>query len=244
MERELQRLNWLELRDQVPSQIDTIILPIGTVEAHGTSCTGTDNIIPDSIAYGIADRINALVAPVLGYGITKSLRRYSGALTINPDTFGNFVRDILDSLVAMGFKNIIIMNGHGGNNSVLKSVAYQFHSDVKANIAIIHWWELCGKMTEEFFGHVGGHGGTDETALVMAVDPKLADKEAYDPDIAYTFVPGADVYPVPGTILLYKEGEGYPEFDQKKNLEYQKKVFEKVGDFVEMVLERWRKYNK
>lgn len=244
MERELQRLNWLELKGQVPSKIDTVILPIGTVEAHGTSCTGTDNFIPDSIAYGIADRVNALVAPVLGYGVTKSLRRYSGALTINPDTFGNFVRDILDSFFAMEFKNIIIMNGHGGNNSVLKEVAYKFHSDVRVNIAIIHWWELCGQMTDEFFGHVGGHGGTDETALVMAIDPKLSDEKAYDPDMAYTFVPGADVYPVPGTILLYKEGEGYPEFDLGKAEEFQKRVFEKVGDFVEMVLKRWRKYNR
>ena len=244
MERELQRLNWLDLKDLVPLKIDTVIIPIGTVEAHGTSCTGTDNFIPDSIAYGIADRVNALVAPVLGYGVTKSLRRYSGALTIEPDTFGRFVKDIFKSLTDMGFKNIIVMNGHGGNNSALKSVAYEFHHEAKVNIAVVHWWELCGKMTEEFFGHVGGHGGTDETALVMAVDPKLADQKSYDPDIAYTFVPGADVYPVPGTILLYKEGEGYPEFNQEMNIEFQKKVFDKVGNFVEMVLGRWRKYPK
>ena len=72
MERELQKLSWLKVRDLVPSQIDTIILPVGTVEAHGSDCLGTDNYIPENNAHGIAERINALIAPTMPFGITKS----------------------------------------------------------------------------------------------------------------------------------------------------------------------------
>ena len=105
----------------------------------------------------------------------------------------------------------------------------------KANIAVVHWWMLCDKMTEEFFGHAGGHAGTDETAMVMAINPDLVDEQQYSPELAYLFVPGADVYPVPGSILLYKKGEGYPEFNLDKAKEYREKVIETVGDFIEMV---------
>lgn len=242
MERQLQKLSWLTVRQQVPSKIDTVIFPAGTVEGHGSSAIGTDNFIPEIIAEGIAERINALVAPTLNYGITRSLIRYNGGSTIAEENYRRFVRDILDSYADSGFKNIILMNGHGGNNAALKSVAFEFHRERKCNIAVVHWWELCGKMTEEFFGHTGGHSGTDETAMVMSIDPKLGGKEQYDKDLAWYFRPGADIYPVPGTILLYKEGEGYPEFDHARLQEYRQKVIDTVGAFVELVLSRWRKW--
>lgn len=242
MERQLQKLSWLKVRELVPSPIDTIILPVGTIEAHGSTCLGTDNIIPEAIALGIAERLNALVAPTLNYGITRSLYRYPGGVTINPKTYQLLIGDILNSLADTGFKNIIVMNGHGGNNDVLKTVAYEFHFERKTNIAVIHWWELCREMTDEFFGHAGGHAGTDEAAMVLAIDSTLVDENAYDPELAYTIRSGADVYPVPGSILLYKEGEGYPEFDIEKARQYYKQVVTAVGDFTEMVLKRWKKF--
>ena len=243
MERALQKLSWMRVRELVPETCDTVILPVGTVEAHGSSCIGTDNYIPTAIAEDIAERLNALVAPTLNYGITRSLLRYAGGSTIRPETYAAFVRDILDSMVTTGFKNIIVMNGHGGNNAALKDAAFAFHKDTNANIVVIHWWELCGDMTEEFFGHTGGHAGTDETAMVLAVDPALGGEDDYAEDLAYYYRPGADVFPIPGSILLYKEGEGYPEFDVEKARAFRKEVAEQVGAFAEMVVARWRRFN-
>ncbi len=242
MQRELQKLSWLKIKRLVPAEIDTAILPVGTVEAHGSACLGTDNLIPETLAEGIAERLNALVIPTINYGITRSLYRYPGGFTIKPSTFRLYVRDVLDSLADSGFKNVFLLNGHGGNNGDLKAVAMEFHQERKANVAVLHWWELCADMTREFFGHVGGHGGTDETAMVQAVDPGLADEGEHDDDQAYYFRPGADVYPVPGTILLYKEGEGYPNFDIEKARQYREKVVRIVGEFAELVLGRWRKF--
>ena len=242
MERELQRLNWLNVRKLVPSEIDTVILPVGTVEAHGSTCLGTDNYIPETIAAGIAQRLNALIAPTVNYGITRSLYRYPGGSTIRPGTFELYIREILDSLADSGFHNVILLNGHGGNNSSLKTVAVRFHQERGKNIAVIHWWELCAEMTDSFFGHAGGHAGTDETAMVQAVDPALVDETAYDPNLAWQFRPGSDIYPVPGTILLYKEGEGYPEFDVDRSREYRRKVINLVGEFTQTVLSRWREF--
>ena len=243
MERHLQRLNWLNVKKLVPGEIDTAILPVGTVEAHGSACLGTDNLIPETIAEGIAERINALIAPTVNYGITKSLYRYPGGFTIKPSTFRLYVRDVLDSLADSNFKNVILLNGHGGNNGDLKAIANEFHYEKKANIAVLHWWELCAEMTKEFFGHVGGHAGTDETAMVQAIDPSLADEKMHDNELAYNFRSGADVYPVPGSILLYVEGEGQPNFNVKQARQYREKVIEVVGEFTEMVLGRWRKFD-
>jgi creatinine amidohydrolase len=215
---------------------------VGTTEAHGPACLGTDNYIPTDIAEGIAERINALVAPTVCYGVTKSLYRYRGSSTITAETFGLYLRDVLESFADSEFKNMVIMNGHGGNNAALKTLAQEFHHDSGCNVSVVHWWALAAEITEEFFGHAGGHGGTDETAMVQAVDPNLVSKEEYDAEEAYYFRPGADVYPVPGSILLYKEGEGYPNFDVEQARQYREKVIMIVGDFVESVIAKWRKY--
>ncbi len=238
--RALQRLQWRQVQALVPSQIRTLILPVGTVEAHGSACLGTDNYIPESISLAIAEGLHALVAPTVNHGITRSLIRYPGGTTVSPETFSGYVSEVIESAAMSGFKEFFIMNGHGGNNSALKQLALDLHREHGLCIAVIHWWELVEKVTEQHFGHAGGHAGTDETAMVLALDPSLADEKSYSPDLAYTFVPGADIYPVPGTVLLYKEGEGYPEFDLIKAKEYQAKVFGAVRDFCLMIQSRWR----
>ncbi|MFH1686985.1 MAG: creatininase family protein [bacterium] len=242
MERQLQRLHWLRVRELVPDEIDTILLPVGTVEGHGAACLGTDNVIPEALAADLAEHLNALVAPVVPYGITKSLYRYPGGSSINPETFSAYILDILRSLADSRFVNILIINGHGGNNSALKETAYRFHRECKARVAVLHWWELCAEMTIKHFGHAGGHAGTDETAMVQAIDESLVDPAAHDDDLAWFYRPGADVFPIPGSILLYKENEGVPNFDLEQAQAYYTKVVQTVGDFAQLVLDRWRKY--
>jgi creatinine amidohydrolase len=78
--------------------------------------------------------------------------------------------------------------------------------------------------------------------MVHAIDEDLVDQSVYDKDLAYWYRRGANVYPVPGSILLYKEGEGYPEFDLEKDKEYYRKVAREVAEFCRMVRDRWRRY--
>ena len=236
----LQDLSWRQVQKLVPAKVDTIILPVGTVEAHGATCIGTDNYIPDSIAESIAPQIHALVAPIVNHGITRSLYSYPGATTVQPETFKRYISEILISFKDSGFRNVIILNGHGGNNSVLKDVALEINHGTKLNIAVIHWWEMCDEVTKEFFGESGAHAGVDETAMVMAINPKLAYPAEYSADMIYTFGRGADVYPVPGTILNTKAGEGKPQFNAVKAKKYHALICAKVAEFAKFVLKRWR----
>jgi creatinine amidohydrolase len=240
MERELQKLTWTKVKNLVPDKMDTVLLPVGTVEAHGSAALGTDNFIPEAIAQSQAGRLNALIAPTLNYGVTRSLYRYPGSFTIQPDHFVSFLSDILISLADHDFKHIIILNGHGGNNSALKQAAYDLHYRRKVYVAAIHWWHLVGDITKAHFGEVGGHAGLDETACVQAIDPAFADRDEYDENMEFLMSGAADVYPVPGSTLLYKEGEGAPNFDLEQARAYLPKVCEAVGDFIESIIKQWQ----
>jgi creatinine amidohydrolase len=71
--RELERMNWMEFRELVPKRIDTVLVPLGTLEPHGVTANGADSIAPLAIARAIAPKVNALIAPVVPYGITGSM---------------------------------------------------------------------------------------------------------------------------------------------------------------------------
>ena len=67
-----------------------------------------------AIARAIAARTNALIAPVIPYGITGSMDAYPGAFTIPEDVYRPYVKAVLLGLAKNRFKNIILINGHGG----------------------------------------------------------------------------------------------------------------------------------
>lgn len=227
------------MKELVPLKIDTLIFPVGTVEAHGVTALGTDNIIPVSMAHYLADKIDALIAPVVNYGVTRSLYGYPGSVTVTEESLRKYINDILVSFAHNGFKKIILLNGHGGNNAVLKEVSLNYYYQFKVKIAVIHWWELCRDTVVEFYGEAGGHAALDETALVQAVDPSLVDEKSYEDKLQYFVRPGADIYPIPGTILLYTKGEGRPRFDIEKSRQFQRRLFERVEEFVKLILKNW-----
>ena len=75
--------------------------------------------------------------------------------------------------------------------------------------------------------------------MVQAIDPALVDRSLYDSSLAYYVRPGADIYPIPGSILLYTENQGYPDFDLDRAKRFQMKVFKKIEEFLRSVLKQW-----
>src|SRR2546430_16167414 len=148
--REMDRINWMEFKEAVPSRITTVLLPTGTLEPHGLINNGPDNPAPFAMAKTIARRTNAMIAPTLPYGITGSLEAYPGAFQITEAAYRPFVKQILEGLVKTGFKNIIILNGHGGGQTaVLESVASEVAIERHVRTLVVNWWSFASDETKE-----------------------------------------------------------------------------------------------
>ena len=240
----LDRLTWLDFKRLVPRVIDTVILPVGTIEAHGVTPLGTDNLIPVRISEMIAGEIKAMLAPLVPYGITRTLLAYPGSLTVSSAAFENYIAEVLASLAEKGFRKIAVINGHGGQMDELRRAAQKVHQEHKVKIVVIHWWILCSEVTKEVFGQSGGHAGVDETACILAIDKSLVSKQKYNRNLAYTMKEGVYSVPAPGTILLYQEGEGYPDFDEKKAQIYLDRVSQKVKGVLKEVFQKWENSEK
>ncbi|HVP36383.1 MAG TPA: creatininase family protein [Terriglobales bacterium] len=235
----LENLNWKEFEKLVPKKINTIILPVGTIEAHGVVTLGTDVQIPQKISEMIAEDLKAMIAPPVYYGVTRSLYHFPGSLTVTSQTFENYLYEIIDSMAEKGFSKIVVINGHGGHLSELKNAAFKVHKTRKAKIAVVHWWILCEDITKQVYGVAGGHGAVDETAGILAIDKSLVKKELYKKEMSYKFDDALSVLPVPSSIILYKENEGYPDFDEKKAKLYMDKVAVKIKKMVTEVFRKW-----
>jgi creatinine amidohydrolase len=240
--REMERINWMEFREVVPARVQTVLLPTGTLEPHGVVNNGADNTAPLAIARRIAPRVNALVAPTLPYGMTGSMEAYPGAFQITEAAYRPFVKQVLEGLAKNGFRNIIVINGHGGpQTAVLNAVAAEVSSERKVRTLVVNWWSFASDVTKQVFGEDGGHAGLNETAFIQAVDPTLVHPERYKPDLATPYpAPGTwSAAPFPSSIGLYQPGQGYPRFDQRKAEEYFDKVTEKVAALVNEIVRKW-----
>src|SRR6184192_253018 len=178
--REMERINWIEFREWVPAKINTVLLPLGTLEPHGVAPNGTDILAPVAMAREIAPRVNAMIAPVISYGFTGMLDAYPGSFTVPEDAFRNYVRAVLTGLAKNKFKNIILLNGHGGGQTaILSALVQEIGRETGTRLLVVNWWSYCSDVTQEVFGEDGGHAGNTETAYIMAIDPTLVQKKRY-----------------------------------------------------------------
>jgi creatinine amidohydrolase len=239
----MERINWMEFGEWVPAKIDTVLLPLGTIEAHGVTANGTDLLAPVAMAREIAPRVNAMIAPAIPYGFTGILDAYPGSFTVPEDAYRAYVRAVLVGLAKNKFKNIMMLNGHGGGQTaILSGLAQEVGRETGARILVVNWWSYCSDIVQEVFGEDGGHAGNTETAYMLAIDPDLVEKKRYTGPKMATAIPAPNTwsaYPFPSSILLYKEGEGYPNFDLEKAKTYFKKVNEKIARLIEDTIKKW-----
>ena len=240
--REMERINWIEFREWVPAKINAVLLPLGTLEPHGVAPNGTDILAPVAIAREIAPRVNAMIAPAIPYGFTGVMDAYPGSFTIPEDAYRTYVREVVAGLARNKFKNIILLNGHGGGQTaILSALAQQVGRETNTRILVINWWSYCSDVTLEVFGEDGGHGAENETAYIMAIDPALVHKEQYKDEMATAIPPPNtwSAYPFPSTIMLYKEGQGYLKFDPARATTYFTKVNDKIARLIQETIAKW-----
>jgi creatinine amidohydrolase len=239
MERRLDRLNHIEFKKIVPAEIDAVLIPVGTIEAHGITPLGTDVIIPQAMAEAISADVNAIVAPAIPYGITRGLTGHPGTLPVDPDVFRAYVGDVVKSLAEAGFGRIVVLNGHGGQTDDLKDVLYETSREMGVKTLLVEWWYETDEIRKRILEREGGHAGADETACVMAVDPSLVKGDLYDEKMMTAWSKAFAAYPFPGTIITYTEGDATLCLDEAKCKAYFEAVTARVASIIKEVFSKW-----
>lgn len=161
----------------------TLVLPLGSTEQHGHHLpVAVDAAIVTHLAEAAVAKASAsapvLLLPTIPFGFAQHHLPFGGTVSIHADTYVNLLTDICLGLVEEGFRRLIFLNGHGGNETPMRLVTDKVLSQLKLDLHLsaASYWQI----SEPVFTDLGfpkalapGHAGHFETSLMLALAPEL-----------------------------------------------------------------------
>ncbi|NNF78180.1 MAG: creatininase family protein [Rhizobiales bacterium] len=132
-------MNWRDV-EAAAARDPRCILPIGSTEQHAQLSLCVDMILAEKVATDAADPLDISVFPVMPYGLAPYFNAYPGSICLRVETLMAVMRDVVASIRRSGFRQILIVNGHGGNNPVgaLAQELMAEHGDI--SVKFHNWW--------------------------------------------------------------------------------------------------------
>ena len=178
---------------------------------------GKHNIVANYVARRVAEELGNALAVALplapnGDAIKKTGHmRFAGTVSLTEGTFASVCRDVAVSLIAAGFKHVVLAGVHGGGQAVMKKVADELDSEWSSKGVRVFFFPVYAEAKKEMNQHLtkmhvaeNRHTRVEDAAEVISLDQQneWVRKERLSPDLAKV------VSPQLGKILI----------DQKINL--------------------------
>lgn len=135
-----EELNWFDIEKYLESD-DRLILVIGACEQHGYLSLATDVLIPQALGDAASKHSGVLMAPPVNFGASPYFLAYPGTLSLRLSTLFDLVEDLVRSAYGHGFRRILVLNGHGGNDGV-RSRLYELANELPdLKFSWYSWWQ-------------------------------------------------------------------------------------------------------
>jgi creatinine amidohydrolase len=180
-----QKIRWAELLPREflarQQQLPLVYLPLGLCEPHGHAAPfGLDTLKAEWLCEQAARRFGGIVAPTQGYQIheTGYHRPWLADVIgdVNPH-LGSVPSDVLlrmllfqlRAFVNAGFRGIVVLTGHHGNQADLRLVASEVMRTRPVRIITVSDPELARP------DYTGDHAGSFELSQLLHIRPDLVD---------------------------------------------------------------------
>ncbi len=187
----MKKYQWAQMRwPEIKAALDEdpiVIVLVGSLEQHGPALpVWTDShdveVIAHKAAEQLLDQVRVLVTPLIWFGYSWHHMDIPGSITLDYDTLTEVTYQVCRCILHHGFKRILILNGHGGNDAPINWALERLYRDYKIVIPRVTHWDLIIPEEESYnilegrpaFGH---HPGEYETALNWAINPELVSTE-------------------------------------------------------------------
>ena len=177
----MERMTTAEVRDAIKDGRTTVLIYNASTEATGPAIALGKHIaraqyLGEHIARELGD---ALVAPVMPFAPTTDESRFPGTVNLSAEIFSRVNEDVAESMVKAGFKYIILMGDHDGNQPPLRALASKLDEKHRAHgVRVFFSTDAYAKANKEIDDYLktngypaSRHGGVSDTSLTWAVDP-------------------------------------------------------------------------
>ncbi len=179
-EVEWRKLRADQLREQA-RQDAIVILPVASLEQHGPHLpVEVDSMLGETVARRTAHKAAAagtptLVLPVLWTGLSEHHMSFGGTVTLEFPAFSALVEGVVRSVLRHGFRRIVLLNAHGGNENALRTITDELTPKLGVPIVQFTYWYAAAVPIAKILETQGGlqHACEAETSMMMAVRPEL-----------------------------------------------------------------------
>ncbi|MCC5850560.1 MAG: creatininase family protein [Verrucomicrobia bacterium] len=197
-ERYLPAMTETQLRSAAGQEKALVILPIGAIEQHGPHLpVGTDSLIGEILLRGIAEELApeeaVYVAPSIVVSKSNEHTGFPGTLMVHRDVLAACIRGSVAQLEAWGFAEVAILNTHGGNLPLLRSLLREIRIETGESLHLLNPFpptEMDAR--EQTFGI---HGGEYESSILYAQVPEFCKPERADAQWIDAGLEGPDLRP-------------------------------------------------
>ncbi|MBX9828793.1 MAG: creatininase family protein [Xanthobacteraceae bacterium] len=158
-----------------------LCLPMGSMEQHGPHLPlNTDAVLAEAFTRRIVERwgeaYDLWQLPGVPVGLSREHAWAPGTLSLSISAMTAWLcdlgREIARSLPA---RNLLIVNGHGGNRGILEALGHELRGDFGLNIAALHLGAMMSPVLDTAVPEI--HAGRDETSAMLALAPELVRRE-------------------------------------------------------------------
>jgi len=134
-----EELSWQDVESYLQHD-DRLILILGACEQHAGLSLLCDVRIPLALADAAARQTGVLVGPPLNFGASPYFLSYPGTLSLRLTTLLDLTEDLVRSAHGYGFRRILILNGHGGNDPARGRLYEVANTLPDLRLAWYAWW--------------------------------------------------------------------------------------------------------
>ncbi|MEX0320303.1 MAG: creatininase family protein [Ruegeria sp.] len=178
---QLAHMTWQAVEARI-GQGACAMLPVGSTEQHGPmGRIGTDTICAEAVALRAADLSDAIVAPALAYTPAPFNTAFPGTVSLSQPVFEAMAAEVIEGLLAQGFRGVFVVNGHGANLAPLRRIGERL---AEGALQIMSWWEApeADALRKSFYGDWEGmHATPSEVAITQALLGVLPEGDAAAP---------------------------------------------------------------
>jgi creatinine amidohydrolase len=157
-----------------------VAFPMAALEQHGHHLpVFTDSMLLGEIVRRAAEALKdkVLFVPLMWLGNSDHHMDFSGTLSARPRTYIELVCGLASDFIAHGFRRIVFLNGHGGNDvpgrQALFEVRQQHRGRNDLLLLFATYWHLAGKPEGNFHQAEMGHACEWETSMILRLAPHL-----------------------------------------------------------------------
>ncbi len=189
----LANMTWPEVEKRL-EECDIALVPIGSTEQHGPALpVSTDHYIATQFAYRAAEMVlddhKVVVTPAVTFGFSPHHMEFKGTITLSELTLSSMIADICHSLAQHGFKKIVLVNGHGGNETAISNALHDMQGNIDAKVYHTNWYSMVGDKLAEIVTPPVYHACDMETSVAWYLGQRvLEDKRVDEP--GKSLVPG------------------------------------------------------